>query len=74
MGPKDNIAYPGDSRKKHTFIILAYKDSPYLEECVLSLKNQTVKSEIYMATSTLSGFLESIAKKYDIPILKNRNS
>ena len=36
----------------HTFAICAYKESPYLEECIKSLKNQTIKSNILIATST----------------------
>ena len=36
----------------HTFAICAYKESPYLEECITSLMEQTVKSEIFIATST----------------------
>lgn len=60
--------------KIHSFIVLAHKDSPYLEECIFSLENQSVKSEIFIATSTHSIFLECIAKKYKIPLLINRNS
>ena len=29
---------------KHTFVICAYKESPYLEECIKSLKHQKTKS------------------------------
>ena len=28
--------------KNHTFAICAYKESPFLEECILSLLDQTV--------------------------------
>ena len=28
----------------HTFAVCAYKDSPYLEECLRSVTSQTVKS------------------------------
>jgi glycosyltransferase involved in cell wall biosynthesis len=52
--------------QEHAFIIPAYKDSPYLETCVLSLINQTVKSEIVLTTSTPSPFIEGLAKKYDL--------
>ena len=38
--------------KNHTFVICAYKESKYLEECIKSLINQTVKSNIIMTTST----------------------
>ena len=35
-----------DINTNHTFAICAYKESPYLEECIQSLMNQTVKSDI----------------------------
>ncbi len=53
-----------DISKKHTFAVCAYGDSPFLEECLDSLQNQTVKSTILLATSTPSPFLEETAKKY----------
>ena len=51
----------------HTFVICAYKESPYIEECIHSLKNQTVTSRILLATSTPSEYLEHLCKQYDIP-------
>ena len=53
----------------HSFAILAYKHSPYLEECIVSLKNQTIQSEIYIATSTPSDFLTKLAEKYALNII-----
>jgi len=55
----------------HTFVIPAYKESPYLEKCVESLLSQTVKSKIIITTSTPSDFLNSISVKYDLPLLLN---
>lgn len=55
----------------HTFIIPAYKESPYLEECVKSLLSQTVKSKILITTSTPSEFLNTISVKYEIPLIVN---
>ena len=52
----------------HSFAILAYKDSPFIEECILSLINQTVKSDIYIATSTPSEFLTQLAEKFELKI------
>lgn len=52
----------------HTFAICAYKDSPYLEECIQSLLRQTYKSNIIMCTSTPSEFIRIIAKKYKIDL------
>jgi len=52
----------------HSFAVMAYKDSPYLSECLDSLKNQTVQSEIYISTSTPSPYIDDIAKKYGIQV------
>jgi glycosyltransferase involved in cell wall biosynthesis len=51
----------------HTFAICAYKDSPYLEECIRSLKHQSVRSEIILCTSTPSAYLEEMAGRYGLP-------
>lgn len=55
----------------HTFVICAYKESPYLEECIRSLKAQTVQSNIIMATSTPNDHIRSLAQRYDIPLFVN---
>ena len=54
--------------ENHTFAICAYKESKYLEECVLSVVNQRVKSNILIATSTPNEYIEKIASKYQIPL------
>ena len=46
-----------DINTNHTFAICAYKESPYLEECIQSLMNQTVKSDILIATATPSKYM-----------------
>lgn len=51
---------------KHTFVICAYKESPYLEECIKSLKEQTVESNILLSTATPSMYLKNICEKYDV--------
>ncbi len=56
----------------HTFTILAYKESPYLEECISSLIKQTVKSKILIVTSTPSLYLGRISKEYGVPVRVNR--
>lgn len=56
---------------KHTFVICAYKESEYLEECILSLKNQVSKSLIIMETSTPNDYISALAKKYEIPLYVN---
>ena len=44
----------------HTFVICAYKESPYLEECILSLKQQVKKTKIIMVTSTPNELISSM--------------
>ena len=50
----------------HTFVICAYKECRYLEQCILSLINQTVSSNIIMVTSTDNDFINRMAIKYKI--------
>ncbi len=50
----------------HTFAVCAYKESPYLEECIQSLTGQTVQSNIIICTSTPNDKIEQTAKKYDL--------
>ncbi|MDY6969607.1 MAG: glycosyltransferase family A protein [Spirochaetota bacterium] len=57
---------------EHTFVILAYKESPHLSECIKSLQNQTTKSNIMISTSTPSLFLDKISSKNNIPIIINK--
>lgn len=57
---------------RHTFAIAAYKESKYLEDCVKSLINQTVKSNILITTSTPNDFIEKISKKYGIELFINK--
>lgn len=52
----------------HTFVICAYGDSPYLEACITSLKNQTTSSALILYTSTLSDYIKDICKQHDLPI------
>ena len=56
----------------HSFVLLAYKESKYLEDCIKSLKNQTINSNIVIATSTLNKYIKDLAKKYDIKIIENK--
>lgn len=54
--------------KKHTFVICAYGKSQFLEECVKSLKKQTVQTNVICYTSTPSDYINDICLKYDIPV------
>lgn len=61
------------TRNDHTFAICAYKESPYLEDCILSLLSQTIKPNIIMETSTPNDFIKKIANKYNITLIVNPN-
>ena len=54
--------------RTHAFVICAYKESPYLEFCMRSLRKQTVKSDIYLVTSTPSEYIDKLAETYRIPV------
>lgn len=56
---------------KHNFVICAYQESPYLEECIRSLKNQTIQSPIKMVTSTPCVYIKTLAEKYNLPLYVN---
>lgn len=53
--------------ERHTFAVCAYKDSPYLEACIRSLKRQSVPSEIILCTSTPSEYIREMAELFGIP-------
>ena len=55
----------------HTFAICAYKESEYLEECIKSLKNQTVSTNIILATSTPNDYISGLCSKYNIEMFVN---
>jgi glycosyltransferase involved in cell wall biosynthesis len=56
-----------------TFIIPAYGNSPYLEQCIESLKSQSIQCPILITTSTPSIELTRIANKNEIKILINQS-
>lgn len=58
--------------KNHTFVICAYKQSQYLEECIKSVLNQNVKSNVIISTSTPNDFIKSMAKKYNLQLFVNK--
>ena len=58
-----------DSR--HTWVICAYGQSPYLEDCVRSLLRQTVRSRILIATSTPNEKIRKTAAHFHLPVYVN---
>ena len=56
----------------HTFAICAYGKSPYLRECIESvLEQDRPESEVFIATSTPSEYIESLAAEYGLPVHVN---
>ena len=56
-----------------TFVVCAYKECEYLEECITSLVNQTVKANIIISTSTPNDYITGIAGKYKLEVRVNPN-
>lgn len=56
---------------EHAFAVCAYGESIYLEECIKSLLEQSVKSNIIIATATPNEHIYGIADKYGIPVYIN---
>lgn len=54
---------------QHCFVVLAYKESPYIEKCISSCMNQSLECQIIIATTTDNEYIRSIAKKYSIPVV-----
>ena len=52
----------------HTFVICAYKESPFLEECILSVLNQTSSSRVLIATSTDTPLIREMSEKYGLEL------
>lgn len=53
----------------HTFVICAYGESAYLEECILSIKAQTYRSQVMIYTSTPNDLINGLSEKHDIPLV-----
>ena len=65
--------YNNYTGKDFTFVVCTYKECAYLEECIKSLVNQTVKANILISTSTPNEYVKGIANKYGIEIRVNPN-
>lgn len=58
----------------HTFVVLAYKESPYLELCIKSTLNQSYQSQVIIATTTPNSHINHLAKKYHLQIIKGNHT
>ena len=61
-----------DKTAVHTFVVCAYRESPFLEECIKSLLEQTVRSTVVISTSTPNASIDAVAARYGIPVFVNR--
>jgi glycosyltransferase involved in cell wall biosynthesis len=57
--------------QNHTFVICAYKQSRFLEDCIKSLINQDIKSKVIISTSTPNEYINNLALKYNLPVYVN---
>lgn len=60
----------------HSFVVLAYGESPYLSQCLNSLKNQAVPrgnapSRVLVATSTPNDHIFHVSAQYDCDVSVN---
>lgn len=58
----------------HTFVILAYKESLFLEDCIKSVTDQSYPSEIIIATTTKNSHISNLAKKYNLKIIEGKHT
>ncbi len=60
-------------RSCHTFVIPAYGESPFLDECVSSVIAQDVPVEVIISTSTPNDVITSVAEKFGVKLIVNDN-
>ena len=58
----------------HTFVVLAYKESEHLEECIKSAINQSIKTNVLIATTTDNNFIRKLAKKYKLEVIVGKHT
>lgn len=59
------------TNKDHSFVICAYKENPHLEDTIKSLLNQTVRSKVYISTSTVNDHIKGLCDKYNLQLFVN---
>ncbi|MFQ6610834.1 MAG: glycosyltransferase, partial [Fidelibacterota bacterium] len=62
------------SKVDHTFAVLAFGKSPFLEDCIQSVMKQSVRGKIIICTSTPTLFIQNMSEKYAIELFINQNS
>ena len=58
----------------HTFVILAYQNSPHLEACIHSILHQTNQSQVIVATTTPNPHIANLATKYHLKVVKGTHT
>ena len=58
----------------HTFAVCAYKENPFLEQCVRSVVLQDEKTNVIICTPTPNDHIKEIAARYDLPVFVNPDS
>lgn len=58
----------------HTFVVLAYKKSKYLEECIKSVLHQSYPSKVIIATTTDNDFIRRLAGKYQLEVIVGKHT
>lgn len=59
--------------REHTFVIMAYKESEYLESCIQSVLKQKEPTLAHITTSTPNAFINNLAAKYGLQVHVNNN-
>lgn len=62
------------SNKDHTFVVCAYKDSPYLIECLQSVTSQTCRTNVIISTSTPNQSITNAANRFGVNVRVNAGS
>lgn len=52
----------------HMWLIMAHEKSAFLEECIDSIKSQSLSTRVAISTATPNEYIMSLGKKYSIPI------
>lgn len=56
---------------RHGFVVPVFGDSPYLDECLASLRAQTTASPVLLTTSTPSPYIAAIADRHGVELIVN---
>lgn len=59
---------PSRRPKEHTFVVLAFGDSPHLDDCLRSLRGQAEASDVLLSTSTPSAHVIETARRYGVAV------